>query len=145
MIDDVFPIISYEIPTDAIASFVTEFGGVVPSDDPGEGWVLRGDCYLRVSFGRDEYSVIVLADALGGEKEEVTKKLGATPQHCIDIIFSRPPGSQVLAVDFAAAFAKRWHAVLIDVEHHVLDLANLQRLQREGKGFGSDFVPINQG
>jgi hypothetical protein len=58
-------------------------------------------------------------------------------------VISRPHGSEILAVDFTVAFAERWPSIVIDVERHVLDLADLKRLQREGKGFGFNPLPAD--
>jgi hypothetical protein len=129
------------IEADKFAAFVEKFGGFLDPNRPGTAWIPRGDCRVWVAFG-PECGPDILADALSEDEEVITKKLGTSPRSCVVLEISRKSGSQILAVDFAVAFAEHWPTVVSDVEDRLLDLADLKRLQREGKGFGSDSAPM---
>jgi hypothetical protein len=137
MLDNAFLVTPALIGTDEVASFLIKFGGSVHPDHPGYGWIPQGEWRVRVGFGA-ECDADVLADAILENEEAVTTKLAAAPQSCVELEISRTPGSEIVAVDFAVAFAEHWPSIVIDVEGHVLDLADLKGLQRKGKGFGTD-------
>ncbi len=140
MLDNAFLVTSALIGTDEVASFLIKFGGSVHHNHPGYGWIPQGEWRVRVGFG-PECDPDILADAILENEEAVTAKLGTMPQSCVELEISRTPGSEIVAVDFAVAFAEHWPSIVIDVERHVLDFADLKRLQRAGKGFGSDSTP----
>jgi hypothetical protein len=140
MLSNAFLVTSALIETNEVESFVIKFGGSIPQDSLGEGWIPRGECFLSISFG-PQCGPEILADAIIGREKTVSATLGAPPRSCVNLVISRPLGSEILAVDFTVAFAERWPSIVIDVERHVLNLAELKPLQREGKGFGTDSPP----
>jgi hypothetical protein len=137
---NVFLLTAALIETDEFSSFLEKFGGFAHLDRPGNGWIPRGECRVWVSFS-PERGPEILADAILEQEEAVTKTLGAPPRSCVNVEMSSTPGSQILAVDFAVAFAEHWPAIVSDIGRHLLDLADLKRLQRKGKGFGLDSAP----
>jgi hypothetical protein len=128
------------ITNDEFFSFLTEVGGVLDPGRPGKGQVSRGSHHIWAYFGPE-----VLADGTRGIEDAIAEKLGAPARSCVILEISHNPGSLILAVDFAVDFAERWPAIVCDPEDQLLDLADLKRLQREGKGFGSDPGPAPAG
>jgi hypothetical protein len=126
------------ITNDEFVSFPTEVGGVLDPEQPNKGQVSRGSRHIWAYFGPK-----ALADGTRGIEDATAEKLGAPPRSCVSLEISHNPGSLILAVDFAVDFAERWPAIVCDPEDQFLDLADLKRLQREGKGFGFDPLPAD--
>jgi hypothetical protein len=118
-----------EIGPDAFAGFLTRVGGSLKPDHNDAGRVSQERCHVWIYLNPES-----LDDIDADIRERLAAKLRGAPKSSLVLELSSAPGSDKLAIEVAIAFAKEWTAVLWDIETEILDLAELRRLQREGKG-----------
>lgn len=96
---------------------LTEFvrqqnGGSLPNGGPLSLYISEQNKYIWIDF--DEFLIENFEndDELKEDHQIIRQKLGGKPQTGIIVEISSEPGSEQLAHKFAAAFARKWNAVI---------------------------------
>lgn len=126
---------SHRITTGELADVLQQAGGVVTPEIPRFGrvshehshtWISPEDCYDGI-VDEEDFKFIAQINTL----------LGAECQSCLSIVVSSTPGSQQLAVRFAAVCSSHWPCVITTPERRFFLREEVEQLHREGGRFGT--------
>lgn len=88
---------------------VDDVGGVMVHEDQGR--LSDGRRHVWILGGSDDLPSTLLDDG-----EALTAVLGATPRSLVIAVMSRDPSAHGMGLEVAAAFARRWPAMLMEDE-----------------------------
>ena len=138
MSDPVALVTSTLLDREAIKSFVLDSGGFASVFAKQVGALQDGERSVEVYL-----SPSTLQDVIEDSGSVMTRRLGTPCQTCIILEVSRTDGSDLLALDFCIAFAKRWPALLHDLDDCFLDLAEMELARRLGEPFYKIFKRVS--
>lgn len=131
MADNLVILSSNDISRDEFNLFVKNIGGMLKPDGIKDAQISRGWNHLWLFFCPQ--TLIEVIEDIG---EKLASKLGDTPKTCIVLELSQTGGTEKLALEFAIAFAERWHSVLGDAHDRLLTLEDMRRALKTGERLG---------
>jgi hypothetical protein len=115
-----------------LVRFVADVGGEIQEEDALDAHFAAGDSHVWIYYMRKE---------LSGDSETLEQDfldaLGAPVKLALYLHFSIKPGSGILALSIARAFAQRWPAATSFVAYDVMTAADIARVLR-----GERWAPI---
>lgn len=117
-----------KLTLEEFANVLRKCGGTL-DQSASSGRLSDGEQHVWVSLTNEE-----LESYEPDERRHVLALLRAQPQTCILLDVSRTDGSELLAIDFACAFAEDTPIVLDDLNGHLLTEQDLYELRNRGLG-----------
>ena len=120
------------ISQNELLSFIVQSQDHPTSDISLFGRLSRGECHIWIGLSPEELAA-ALEDNGESYLRELTSLLGTPPQTYVVVEISRVEGSELLALDFAISFCKRWPTV-VEADHHLLTCDELLQRRETGQG-----------